>query len=45
MIECEKKVTTGEFDPRMPEDLLAKAFKATAEAPRPVGMFMQFDCF
>ncbi|KAJ1350639.1 hypothetical protein KIN20_006472 [Parelaphostrongylus tenuis] len=37
MRECEKRVASGDFDPRKPETLLEKAFKATAEAPRPVG--------
>ncbi|KJH47773.1 protein phosphatase 2C [Dictyocaulus viviparus] len=37
MRECEKRVSSGDFDPRKPEALLEKAFKATAEAPRPVG--------
>ncbi|KAK6014815.1 hypothetical protein OSTOST_19793 [Ostertagia ostertagi] len=35
MRECEKRVSSGDFDPRSPEALLEKAFKATAEAPRP----------
>lgn len=39
MKECEKRVASGEFDPKMPEDILTKAFKATAEAPRPVGEY------
>uniref|UniRef100_A0A1I7WC88 Protein phosphatase n=1 Tax=Heterorhabditis bacteriophora TaxID=37862 RepID=A0A1I7WC88_HETBA len=37
MRECEKRVASGDFDPKMPEGILEKAFKATAEAPRPVG--------
>lgn len=39
MRECEKRVSSGDFDPKNPETLLEKAFKATAEAPRPVGEF------
>ncbi|VDM79538.1 unnamed protein product [Strongylus vulgaris] len=38
MRECEKRVSSGDFDPKRPETLLEKAFKATAESPRPVGM-------
>ncbi|PAV62079.1 hypothetical protein WR25_07485 isoform B [Diploscapter pachys] len=37
MKECEARVTIGEFDPKRPELLLDKAFKATAESPRPIG--------
>ncbi|EPB74305.1 hypothetical protein ANCCEY_06607 [Ancylostoma ceylanicum] len=37
MRECEKRVNSGDFDPKRPETLLEKAFKATAESPRPVG--------
>ncbi|KHJ94956.1 protein phosphatase 2C [Oesophagostomum dentatum] len=37
MRECEKRVSSGDFDPKKPETLLEKAFKATAESPRPVG--------
>ncbi|CAB3402426.1 unnamed protein product [Caenorhabditis bovis] len=37
MKECEKRVQGGEFDPKRPDTLLEYAFRATAEAPRPVG--------
>ncbi|CAI4222257.1 unnamed protein product [Auanema sp. JU1783] len=37
MKQCEERVVKGDFDPRFPEEILAKAFTATAESPRPVG--------
>lgn len=37
MKECEKRVQKGDFDPQKPESLLDYAFRASAEAPRPVG--------
>ncbi|CAD6185638.1 unnamed protein product [Caenorhabditis auriculariae] len=37
MKECEKRVADGDFDPQRPDRLLEFAFRATAEAPRPVG--------
>ena len=41
MKECEARVAIGEFDPKRPELLLDKAFKATAESPRPIGKNLQ----
>ncbi|GMT19149.1 hypothetical protein PFISCL1PPCAC_10446 [Pristionchus fissidentatus] len=37
MKECEKRVQSGSFDPKRPEEIIAKAFKATSSPPRPIG--------
>ncbi|GMR42310.1 hypothetical protein PMAYCL1PPCAC_12505, partial [Pristionchus mayeri] len=37
MKECEKRIQSGSFDPKRPEEIIAKAFKATSSPPHPIG--------